>query len=180
MSEVSGLLPAPSAQLQHEIEQFLYHEAMLLDERRFEEWLSMFHPLARYTLIMRDNQITRDARRQKMAATAPMPLMDESLDDLHRRVARLRDGTAWIEEPASRTRRLLANVRIARPSPEVLAVDANFIVYSSRRERDELTFTGSRRDELARVEGGQGWVFTRRHVRLEQSTLLAPAISIFL
>lgn len=178
--QTTPVLPLLSSELHHEVEQFLYREAMLLDDRRFEDWLELFHADVRYTLIMRDNQIPRDARRQKMSATAPMPLMDESFANLKSRVARLRDGTAWIEEPASRTRRLLANVRVAHGSPGSLDVASNFIVYSSRRERDELTFTGSRSDVLVRGPGGNGWAFLRRDIRLDQSVLLAPAISIFL
>lgn len=173
-------LPAPSSELQYEIEQFLYQEAMLLDERRFEEWLGLLHADVHYTLVLRENQIARDARRQKMAATSPLPLMEESLANLKSRVARLQDGTAWIEEPPSRTRRLITNVRVGKDSPESLAVASNFLVYSSRRERDELTFVGSRKDVLVRGPGSEGWVFIRRDIRLDQSTLLAPAISIFL
>lgn len=175
-----GYSPVLSSELQYEIEQFLYLEAALLDERRFEEWLELFHSGAFYTLVMRENQISRDARRQKMAATAPMPLMEESLANLRSRVARLRDGTAWVEEPPSRTRRLLTNVRISKTEPGSLAVASNFIVYVSRRERDELMFTGSRKDVLVRGADDRPWAFARRDIRLEQSTLLAPAISIFL
>ena len=42
--------PAPEDKLIREVEQFLYREARLLDERRFHEWLQLFADDVRYFL----------------------------------------------------------------------------------------------------------------------------------
>ena len=35
-------------QLQHEVQQFLYEEALLLDNKKFDDWLDLFSPDATY------------------------------------------------------------------------------------------------------------------------------------
>src|SRR5205085_356998 len=46
-----------------EVEQFLYREARLLDERRFNEWLDLFTDDVRYWMGARANPYPRRERR---------------------------------------------------------------------------------------------------------------------
>ena len=39
--------------LQHEVEQFLYHEARLLDERKFDDWLALLTDDIHYWMPIR-------------------------------------------------------------------------------------------------------------------------------
>src|SRR6185369_9271626 len=112
-----------------EVEEFLYHEAALLDEWRLDEWLQLLTDDARYHVP------SNDAREGDPAET-----LFTIADDMHRlrgRVRRLQDPNAHAEFPHSRTRRLITNVRIVDrrpPSPSgegrgegELRVEANFI-----------------------------------------------------
>lgn len=57
--------PAPVApELQHEIEQFYYWEAKLLNDRRFEEWFALLAADIHYFMPIRTTRIMRDARVQ--------------------------------------------------------------------------------------------------------------------
>lgn len=167
-----------TVQLQYEIEQWLYHEAALLDAKRFGEWLELLEPSIEYRMFARVNQTERDARRSTLAPEG-LPLYDESLQSLTTRVNRLAVGNAWSEDPPTRTRRLVTNVRVSSASDGGLNVESNFITYCSRRERDEHSFIGSRTDFLHRPVDGAGRRLRRRTIQLEQSTVLAPNISVF-
>lgn len=60
--------PRVTAELQHDVEQFLYTEAALLDERRFREWLDLLAEEIVYTLDT--NSLTQSRDRRK--GCAPM------------------------------------------------------------------------------------------------------------
>jgi 3-phenylpropionate/trans-cinnamate dioxygenase beta subunit len=106
-------------------------------------------------------------------------LFDDTLDSLKYRVKRLRTGHAWAEEPPSRTRRLVSNVQARQLSQQEIECRSNFIIYRSRRERDEDLFVGSRIDRLRRAGNEFGWLFCEREIRLEQTVLTHHNLSIF-
>jgi 3-phenylpropionate/trans-cinnamate dioxygenase beta subunit len=175
-----SLLERPTAprELHFEIEQLLYAEARLIDERRFEEWLEMFAEDLHYVMPSRSSQLARDARGYSWGKEG-FAFFDDTLASLKVRVKRLRTGHAWAEEPPSRTRRLLSNVQVQRLSPDDLECRSNFMIYRSRRERDEDLFVGSRIDRLRRDDNPHGWLFFDREIHLEQTVLTHHNLSIF-
>ncbi len=111
-----------------EIEQFLYREARLLDERRFAEWLDLFTDDVRYTMSTRGNYYPSSSKAVAALDPARRPnddrddedalaVLDETKATLAGRVARLGTGMAWAEDPPSRTRHMIANLEIASPRP---------------------------------------------------------------
>jgi 3-phenylpropionate/cinnamic acid dioxygenase small subunit len=164
--------------LQYEIEQFLYFEADLLDERRFDEWLALFAEDLRYVMPNRSSQVDRDRRGYGWGKEG-FAFFDDTLASMRIRVCRLQTGAAWAEEPPSRTRRLLSCVRLFALPDDQVECRVNFCVYRSRRERDEDFFVGSRRDRLGRSGNGQGWLIHEREIRLEQTVLTHHNLSIF-
>lgn len=168
-----------TSDVQFEVEQLLYYEAMLLDERRFGEWLDLFDSDVTYRMYTRVNQRKHDARRSSITVGV-LPLFDDTIDILQTRVKRLADGDAWAEEPPTRTRRIVSNIRVKPHEEDGYRVESNFILYCSRRERDEYSYIGSKVDLLRRGDSPIGWKVTKRTIQLEQSVLLAPNISVFL
>ena len=168
-----------AAALQHEIEQFLYHEAALLDERRFEEWLDLLADDIRYLMPTRTN---RDRRSTTTDLTDPeqAAFFDETKSDLRRRVQRLQTGMAWAEEPPSRSRRIVTNVRIqAGDNESEYVARSNWMLYRTRNERDEQLFVGTREDRLRRVLRGAQWEIFLRTILLDQAVLNSPNLSVF-
>src|ERR1700745_1982934 len=95
-----------------EVEQFLYREARLLDERRFHEWLDLFTDDVRYWMGARAKRYPRTS--QAISILRPQPdveddktredelsIFDETKETLGGRVARLETGMAWAEDPPS-------------------------------------------------------------------------------
>jgi 3-phenylpropionate/cinnamic acid dioxygenase small subunit len=172
-----------------EVEQFLYREARLLDERRFHEWLELFTNDVRYWMGARTNRYPRSSKA--IAILSPnryveddhtredeLSILDESKETLAGRVARLDTGMAWAEDPPSRTRHLLTNIEVA-PGDKAseLKVYSNFIVYRSRAESEEDFYVGGRQDVLRRVDGA--WKIASRKLTLDQNVLSAKNVSIF-
>lgn len=90
-----------SLELHHRISQFLFHEASLLDDWRFRDWLAQLDEEIRYTMRTTVNAQTRDRRKGVQPPTTW--IFNDTKDQLERRIARLETGMAWAEEPPSRT-----------------------------------------------------------------------------
>jgi len=75
------------------VQNFLYEEAALLDERRFDEWLELCAPDIRYWMPAQTN---RDRRERGLTVGGPkdLPMFEETWEHLHQRVRRLATGHA--------------------------------------------------------------------------------------
>jgi p-cumate 2,3-dioxygenase beta subunit len=133
--------------LRAEVEDFLFHEAALLDEWRLDEWLALLTDDAKYRVP------SNDARSGDPADT--LFLIADDIDRLRGRVARLKDPHAHAEFPHSRTRRLITNVKVSdtKMVSDTILVEANFAVYRFRRGGQEGAFVGRYRYQLRRVDG---------------------------
>jgi 3-phenylpropionate/cinnamic acid dioxygenase small subunit len=172
-----------------EVEQFLYREARLLDERRFHEWLELFTDDVSYWMAGRRSRYPKSSKaiaildpdryfEDDSSEDAELAILDENNQTLSARIARLDTGMAWAEDPPSRTRHLLANIESERGDAESeLKVHSNFLVYRSRSETEQDFYVGARRDVLRRVDGA--WRIARRKVILDQNVLSAKNVSIF-
>jgi biphenyl 2,3-dioxygenase beta subunit len=165
--------------LQHRVEQFLYAEAQLLDDHEFNDWIRLFTDQAHYWVPTRNTRTNRE-RGKEIAARGEGAHVDDDMVRLRGRVRRSTSGLAWSEEPPSRTRRLLTNVRIRQRDTGVLEVRLNFWVYRGRLERHQDWFVGERFDVLVPDDGPYGYLIADRKIVLDQSTVLAPNMSVFL
>jgi 3-phenylpropionate/cinnamic acid dioxygenase small subunit len=167
------------SELRSEIENFLYREAELLDERRLREWLELFTEDARYSMPIRYNPLERpEALDQELSASNEAYYFNDTRETLRIRVERLYSKQAWAEMPPSRTRRLISNVRVKKDDGAEIEAHCNFIVYRTRMEKDEDFFVGTRWDVFRRVNGELK--IARRTIILDQAVLGAKNISIFL
>lgn len=179
-----------SENLWREVEQFLYGEARLLDERRFREWLDLWTEDARYWMPVRSARIPKGSKAmvilnpdgyddEELAKDGELAYFDETKETLVLRIQRLETGMAWAEIPPSRTRRMISNIEVERPggNGQVRAF-SNFIVYRNRGEHEQDFFVGRREDRLRNI-GGE-WKIAGRKVYLDQNVLMAKDLSIFL
>jgi 3-phenylpropionate/trans-cinnamate dioxygenase beta subunit len=172
-------VPRVDVELQHELEQFLYHEAQLLADREYRDWLDLFAEDIHYWMPTRYNRLRRELHKE-FSEPDETAFFDEDYDSLSRRITRLETGMAWAEDPPSRTRHLFTNVRvIPTAAAHEFDVHCNFLLYRSRLEHDVEFFVGARQDLLRRVDRGVGWEIARRKVVLDQSTLNAKNLSMF-
>src|SRR5581483_4324469 len=116
---------APARRTRDEVEDFLYHEAALLDEWQLDEWTELFTEDAQYVVPSTD-------RPQGMVSDSLM-LVNDNLHRIKARVIRLNSRRAHREFPWSRTRRIITNVRVLEERGDELDVTANFVVYRIRK-----------------------------------------------
>ena len=175
--------------LLREIEQFLYREARLLDNRQLHRWAELLAEDLRYWMPLRSNVYPSssksiasldEARQEERELTEPheLAVMDETRDTLLRRIERLDSGLAWAEDPPSRTRHFVSNVELEpTDNPDEIRAYSNFIMYRTRGEREEDFYVGSREDILRRT--GDGWLLAYRKIVLDQTVLSAKNVSNF-
>jgi 3-phenylpropionate/cinnamic acid dioxygenase small subunit len=181
--------PAPDDKLIREVEQFLYREARLLDDRRFREWLQLFTDDVHYFMVGRSNRYPKSSKaisildpgrhvESDVTGDEELAILDEDKTTLAARVARLDTGMAWAEDPPSRTRHMIGNIEVEPgESKAEVKVYSNFIVYRSRAETEEDFYVGGRQDVLRRVD--RNWKIARRRLVLDQVVLSAKNVSIF-
>lgn len=171
-----------SLELAYEIEQFLYAEADLLDERRFTEWLDLFTDDVRYWMPLVRNVRLGDDARELTREQEDTAWMDEGKETLSQRVKQFMTGIHWAEEPRSRMSHVLTNIRILKAEPDyknpsLVQTRCRFMVYRNRLQDEVDIFVGKRNDTLCRADNG--WKISRREILLDQSVLLAKNLTTF-
>jgi ethylbenzene dioxygenase subunit beta len=130
-----------------EIEEFLFHEARLLDDRQFEDWAALFADDGVYWVPMREGQES--------------PLVEHSIfyDDralLDVRVRRLQHPETYAQQPASRTRHLVGNVVLDREADAAAGethVRSSLVMFEYRQDIQRV-FGAETRHRLRRVDDG--------------------------
>lgn len=167
------------SELRRQVEDFLYLEAELLDDRKLREWLDLFTDDARYWMPLRHNPFERPADlTEELSKPGEGYYFDDDKKSLKIRVERVYAKNAWAEMPPSRTRHFVSNVRVKRDDGSELEVHSNFLVYRTRMETDQDMFVGERQDLLRRVNGS--FKIARRTIILDQAVLAAKNISVFI
>ncbi len=143
-----------------EIEQFLIDEAALLDEWRLDEWLALMAPDSRYLVPPLD---APDADHRDT-----LFLIADDRRSLASRVRQLLSGTTWAENPRSRTRRLVTNVRLLEVADGAARATANFAVWRFQHDQTDV-YVGRYLNVL--VRGASGLMFRERRAVLDLETL---------
>ena len=117
-----------------DIEDYLYHEAALLDQWPLDEWLELLTDDAAYYVPSTDAPAS-DHR-------SALFLIADDATRIRARVKRLQDTQGHAEFPHSRTRRMIGNVRITDSSDTDMTVEANFTIHRFRRGAPERKFVG--------------------------------------
>jgi benzoate/toluate 1,2-dioxygenase beta subunit len=135
-----------------ECEDFLLHEARLLDEARFDEWLALFTSEATYWVPSEPGQ------------SSPLDTVSLMYDDrrlLETRVRRLASPRIYSQEPRSRTSRIVTNVTLEPTGlPERPLVRSKFMLVEYRRDQQRL-FAGTCLHQL-QAEAGRIRIASKR------------------
>lgn len=111
------MMPLAEAEIR-EIEAFVFREARLADEARYDEWEALWTPDALYWV-------------------PPRPGVDPSKEVSHiydnrqriaTRIRQLKSGFRYSQTPASPMRRVVSNIEIERRPPDEYEVGANFML----------------------------------------------------
>lgn len=166
----------PEYELVVACEQFLYKEAELLDDGNLHGWLDVLADDIEYRVPRR---VTRERGTEASEFSGEGFLYREDKGTLRTRVKRFDTEYAWAENPPSRTRRLVTNVRVDRADDETVSVRSNLLVYRNQGDQtDHDLIVCEREDTLRRSEGG--FELVERTVHLDQTILATRNLSFFL
>ena len=162
-------------ELSHEVEQFLYHEADLLDRRCYREWLALVADDVHYWMPIR-RTVTLDNLDREFTKPGAVAYFDDDHADLSMRVEKIYTGSSWSEDPPSRTRHLVSNVQIIDLDADLVSVRSAFHLHRSRLQDVVDDFYGRRDDKLRRI--GQTFQLVERHIFLDHTVIDATNMSI--
>jgi phthalate 3,4-dioxygenase subunit beta len=154
--------------------QFLVEEAALLDAADYAGWLDLLCEDIRYLMPVR----VTTARGAGSGTLADMGHFDEDMYALRKRVQRLATDHAWTEDPPSRTRHFVTNVRTFRHDGD-LRVESALLLFRSRGDTREADLLSAGRADLLR-ETPDGLRLARREITVDESVLRTQNLAVFL
>ncbi|MBA3367548.1 MAG: 3-phenylpropionate/cinnamic acid dioxygenase subunit beta [Geodermatophilaceae bacterium] len=165
-------------QRHQEAHQWLVDEAYLLDAQAYEAWLELLTDDIHYLMPVR----VTTALGSGFDTSPGMAHFDEDKYSLSRRVARFLTEHAWTEDPPSRLRHHLSNVRtFATPDENHLIVESATLLFRNRGDVRESSFiSAGREDLLRRSPSGSGWQLARRTIMVDESVMRMQNLAIFL
>jgi 3-phenylpropionate/cinnamic acid dioxygenase small subunit len=171
---LAEMSPSDRALLQYEVEQFLYEEAALLDGRKYREWFALIADDVHYWMPIR-RTVTKKDLELEFTKPGAMAFFDDDRELLEMRVKKLEASSAWSEDPPSRTRHFVSNVRVLDVTNNEITLDACFHVYRTRLNTDTDNWVGRRTDLLRR--SGTTFKLAKRHIFLDQTVILSKNMS---
>jgi 3-phenylpropionate/cinnamic acid dioxygenase small subunit len=164
--------------LQHDVEQFLYKEARLLDERRLDEWLELLADELHYWMPMRRNIKFGDWDLEFTRAEDEINWFDEGKDILAGRIRQINTGIHWPEEPVSRFEHMITNVEVVGVDGDEIRVNSKFFCYQNRLQ-DEVNHFVGRREDLLRRDPDSGFKIVKRKIIIAQNVMLPKVVNTF-
>jgi ethylbenzene dioxygenase beta subunit len=158
-----------------EVVDWLHTESELLDSYREREWLEgMVSPSVVYQVPLRQTV----ERARGMGFAEGTYHLDETYGSLSSRVARNETAFAWAEDPPSRLRHFVTNIRVRHLGDGRLDVRSNLLIYRTRQDQTQpQLLSGERRDVLVREDGVLK--LCRRSVLLDLTAIGTHNLSIF-
>ncbi len=154
-------VPVAAGITRAQVEDFLYHEAALLDEWRLDAWQELLTDDACYYVPSND-QPESDHRRALF-------LIADDRERIRQRIIRVQDPNCHAEYPKSRTRRMIGNVRILGVEGDLISVAANFVCYRFRRYERVREYVGAYHYLLRRA--GDSFRIKERRVLIDAHEL---------
>lgn len=168
--------PLPYSDPEHQAaHQFLVEEAALLDAADYGAWLNLLCEDIRYVMPVR----VTTARGAGFDALTDMGHFDENLYSLRKRVQRLATDHAWTEDPPSRTRHFVSNVRTFPGGGAGLRVESSLLLFRSRGDTRPPDLLSAGRTDVLRVTD-DGYRLARRQIMVDESVLRTQNLAVFL
>jgi len=161
----------------HAAYDFLMAEAQVLDDHDLEQWLDLLCEDVTYRVPVR----VTTARGSACDVLGDASHLDEDRYSLGKRIERLRTEHAWAEDPPSRTRHFVTNVRcFATDSPDLLAVTSYLLLFRSRGDARPPDLISGVRSDVLRAQPAGGYRLLRRVVIMDESVLRSQNLAVFL
>ena len=155
--------------------QFLVEEAALLDAADYAGWLDLLCEDIRYLMPVR----VTTARGAGFDTLADMGHFDEDMYALRKRVQRLATEHAWTEDPPSRTRHFITNIRTFPNGGAEFLVESALLLFRSRGDTREADLVSAGRTDVLR-ETDAGLRLASREILVDEAVLRTQNLAVFL
>jgi ethylbenzene dioxygenase beta subunit len=162
-----------------EVVNFLISEAELLDQHRYKEWLELLTDDVQYLMPVRITREKEAGQYKKDISDSQYHFIDNK-KSLLMRVMRYDSEYAWAENPPSRTKHFISNVKVEKSDKEnEVKVKCYVLFYRSRRDVAEPEILAYERyDTLRKIDGK--WKLAKRLIIPENAVLPVINLSNFL
>jgi 3-phenylpropionate/cinnamic acid dioxygenase small subunit len=169
---------AIGSQVYNDIVEFMYDEAEYFDTLRLRDWIAMVAKDIEYTVPLRHTRATRD---QDKSVVRTVQHMFDDYRSIMLRVMRVMDTrSAWGEDPPSRTKHMVSNIRVYRTDKEnEFKVHSYLLLTRNRFDNDKFDLIPCERHDVIR-KTDEGYLLARREVIIDQAVLGTPNLGIFL
>jgi len=131
-------------ELHHEVEQFLYRQAELLDTKQWQAWIDLFADDGVYWM-------PADPAHKHWDGVPSIFAEDRNLMAV--RMKRVLHPDAWSQRPLWGTNHVVSNVILEKTSPDDIVVRSRFHMMELRRD-DVRHFAGAYRHHLKKTADG--------------------------
>lgn len=175
LSTLRKMLPFTDERHIH-AQEFMVWEAELLDNRRYRDWLALLTEDVLYRMPVR---ITA-AHSLEDSVLHGMDHFNEDRYSLEKRVERFETEHAFTEDPPSRTRHFVTNLRTRLgDADDELVAQTYVLVFRSRLDVREPSWLAGERTDLLRRDGA-GLRLARRDILIDESVLRTQNLAVFL
>lgn len=170
----SSVGPSGNQQLHETVVKWMHVEAELLDDRREKEWLE--NMVSRDIVYQVPVRMTVE-RARGMGFIKGSYHLDERYGSLASKVARNESGFAWAEDPPSRCRHFVTNIRVSELSGDAINVRSNLLLFRTRADMTTPQLISGERQDVLRYEDGNLKLY-RRNVLLDLTAIASHNLAI--
>lgn len=168
-------MSGPTPDLHAEVRDWMYQEAEFLDDGFERKWLE--------TMVSKDVvyqvPLRQTVERARGAGWVDGTYhLDERYGSLETRVARNETQYAWAEDPPSRIRHFVTNLRVAAGQDGLVQARTNLLIYRTRQDGVVPQMLSGERWDVLRREDGVLRLLERR-VLLDLTAIGTHNLSIF-
>jgi len=160
-----------SASLLRELEAFYRREVLLLQDRRYGEWLATMDSTVSYRV-----PVTTSTLEGLVTREDELGYYDEDFTLLQARVAKLESKLSWVEHPPSRLRYFVQVLDAHREADGTIVARSNLLLLQYRWNMEQQ-FSGERTDTLLAVD--DGFRIRARRVVLDRQAVGKQGLSVF-
>lgn len=167
----------PNLELRAEVEAFLFREARLADESRYDDWLALWDDEAHYW-------VPSGPADYDPATATRVSYVNDNRNRLETRIRQLGTGVRYAQTPPSPMRRVIGNVEIlgvaAGDDGELTDVGSNFVLHELSAQASNVLriWAGRTTHTLRRVDGG--FLLRRKVIELVNASRPLPTMAFLL
>lgn len=161
----------------NEVMDFLIEESRLLDLSQLDEWLALTAEDLSYTMPVRRTAM----RSQGPGFSDAMFHFEDDRPAMEFRISRLTQSThGYADDPPSRTRRLVTNLRVHQTEiPTEYQAASSLLLLRSRWDSPHFDLIACSREDLLR-RSGESFEIVKRNILVDQATLGAPNLAVLM